>query len=99
MTVYGEGLSRTEARTASDALELFGRRPAWMRDGLCREHPEVSFFPALGESSEPAKAVCARCLVRDACLQFALEHDERDGVWGGLSTRERTALRRLRRAS
>jgi len=71
-----------------------------MRDGLCREHPEVSCFPALGESSEPARAVCQRRLARDACcLAYALEHDERHGVWGGLSARERTALRRLRRAS
>jgi WhiB family redox-sensing transcriptional regulator len=35
--------------------------------------------------------------VREACLEFALEHDERAGVWGGMSARERRAYRRLRR--
>jgi WhiB family redox-sensing transcriptional regulator len=99
VAIYGEGLGRTEARTASDALELFGLRPAWMRDGLCREHSEVNFFPALGEPIEAAKAVCRRCLVRGECLAFALEHEEPDGVWGGLTGQERRALRRLRPAS
>ena len=59
----------------------------------------VEFFPAVGEPSEPAREVRERCLVRDECLAFALEHDERHGVWGCLSTRERNQLRRLRRAS
>jgi WhiB family redox-sensing transcriptional regulator len=91
--IGGTGLGRSEARTAADALELLGMRPAWMRDAACREHPDTTFFPSLGEPSEPARAVCARCLVRDACLAYALEHDERHGVRGGLSTRERQALR------
>jgi WhiB family redox-sensing transcriptional regulator len=73
-------------------------RPAWQRDALCREYTgRVNFFPRLRESLEPARAVCRRCLVREACLEFALEHDERAGVWGGLSARERRAYRRLRR--
>lgn len=63
-------------------------RPAWMRDALCREHPEVSFFPELGESAEPAKSVCARCAVSVECLAYAIEHRE-DGVWGGTTARTR----------
>ena len=55
------GRGRTSTTTSSGLLELFGRRPGWMRDSLCREHPEVSFFPAVGESIEPAKAVRERC--------------------------------------
>lgn len=99
MAIYGEGLGRREARTAGEVLGLLGLRPPWMRDAACRELPETTFFPSLGEPSEPARAVCARCLVRHDCLAYALEHDERHGVWGGLSTRERTAMRRLRPAS
>src|SRR5688572_10662801 len=52
-------------------LELF--RPAWQREGLCQSYPDVNFFPVPRESSEPAKALCARCPVRDECLEFALE--------------------------
>lgn len=40
-----------------------------------------------------AKAVCAGCPVREACLEFALANDERWGVWGGTSERQRRAMR------
>jgi len=85
-----------------DVLERLEQRPPWQRDALCREYVgRVDFFPGMGVSLEPAKSVCRRCLVRAACLEFALEHDERAGVWGGLSARERVyrRLRRLRNAS
>jgi len=43
-----------------------------------------------------AKAVCAGCPVREACLEFALANDERWGVWGGTSERQRRAMRAVR---
>ena len=80
---------------------LLGTLPhlAWMDDAACQEHPEVSFFPAKGQSTRPAKSICAGCLVRAECLDFAMQHDAFgfDGVWGGLSPLERKALRRSRR--
>jgi hypothetical protein len=36
------GRGRTSSMTAADLLDHTGRRPVWMRDGLCREHPEVA---------------------------------------------------------
>jgi WhiB family redox-sensing transcriptional regulator len=75
-------------------------RPAWMADALCREHPEVNFFPERGDSSKPAQAVCARCAVCEACLTFALaDGGERFGVFGGLSGRQRRLLRQGRSAA
>jgi WhiB family redox-sensing transcriptional regulator len=68
-------------------------RPKWQRDGLCLEHPELSWFPSKGQPTAPAKAVCSRCLVRPECLAFAIDNDER-GVWGGTSEAERRAMRR-----
>jgi WhiB family redox-sensing transcriptional regulator len=64
------------------------------------EDPEL-FFP-VGvrnngsgyEQQERAKKVCGRCAVREACLSFALETNQNDGVWGGLGENERRALRR-----
>ncbi|MDU5308733.1 MAG: WhiB family transcriptional regulator, partial [Varibaculum cambriense] len=47
-----------------------------------------------GGSTREAKAVCELCEVRDECLSYALENDERFGIWGGLSERERRRLRR-----
>ena len=49
--------------------------------------------PALDQINE-AKAVCGRCQVVDACLNWAIEHDQEAGVWGGHSEEERRALKR-----
>ena len=69
------------------------RQPANWRDlALCIEVDPEIFFPEKGESVIPAKRVCAACEVRAECLQYALDHGERYGVWGGLSERERRAL-------
>ena len=43
---------------------------------------------------EEAKKVCNRCVVKDACLAWALESGQDAGVWGGLSEDERRALKR-----
>jgi hypothetical protein len=69
-------------------------RPGWMLDALCREHAEVNFYPDRGESIAPARAVCARCLVRTECLSDAIDHGEDDGVWGGSSGIQRKRARR-----
>src|SRR5690349_8808076 len=41
-----------------------------------------------------AKAVCAGCEERVACLKWALDNDERFGIWGALDETERRKLRR-----
>ena len=66
----------------------------WDSDALCREHPEVNFYPGRGESNEPAKAVCRQCLVRRECLVFAMSNGDafRHGVWGGTAPGERRQL-------
>ena len=51
------------------------------------------FFPGRGESAEPARQVCAACPVRQPCLDYAITNRIAYGVWGGLTERERRALR------
>ncbi len=51
------------------------------------------FFPGRGESAEPARQVCARCPVRQLCLDYAVSNRIAYGIWGGLAERERRALR------
>ena len=46
-----------------------------------------------------AKSVCAVCPVRQACLEHALAHREREGIWGGTTERERRRIVRQRRKS
>jgi hypothetical protein len=51
------------------------------------------FFPSRGESAEPARQICARCPVRQQCLDYALSHGIVHGIWGGLTERNRRTLR------
>ncbi|MBN9325765.1 MAG: WhiB family transcriptional regulator, partial [Cellulomonas sp.] len=53
-----------------------------------------AFFPEKGGSTREAKKVCTQCEVRAECLEYALANDERFGIWGGLSERERRKLKR-----
>lgn len=63
--------------------------PHWSVSALCAQTDPDAFFPEKGGSTAAAKRVCRSCLVRSECLEYALENDERFGVWGGLSERER----------
>jgi WhiB family redox-sensing transcriptional regulator len=70
---------------------------AWMDSALCLQFDGDMWFPEKGASSAAAKLLCGRCEVRAECLEFALDTNEEFGIWGGLSTAERRALRRRRR--
>ena len=58
----------------------------------CLEHPELNWFPVRGQSTGPAKAVCARCPVRADCLRYALDNGLDHGVFGGTTADERRRL-------
>src|SRR6185312_9912755 len=68
--------------------------PLWQEKALCAQTDPEAFFPEKGGSTREAKRICMGCEVRDACLEYALAHDERFGIWGGLSERERRRLKR-----
>jgi WhiB family redox-sensing transcriptional regulator len=72
---------------------------AWQERALCAQTDPEAFFPEKGGSIRSAKKVCKSCLVTAECLEYALAHDERFGVWGGLSERERRKLRRTEAAA
>ncbi len=74
-----------------------GGSAAWRLDALCAETDPEAFFPEKGGSTREAKRVCTGCSVRAECLEFALANDERFGIWGGLSERERRRVRLERR--
>lgn len=67
---------------------------SWQQSALCAQTDPEAFFPEKGGSTREAKAVCASCEVRAECLEYALLNDERFGIWGGLSERERRRLKR-----
>jgi len=72
----------------NDAEEL-----GWQERALCAQTDPEAFFPEKGGSTREAKRVCLTCEVRDECLEYALSNDERFGIWGGLSERERRKVK------
>jgi WhiB family transcriptional regulator, redox-sensing transcriptional regulator len=86
--------------TVSNVLPLFAGVEAdegplsWQERSLCAQTDPEAFFPEKGGSTREAKKVCTQCEVRAECLDYALANDERFGIWGGLSERERRKLKR-----
>jgi len=90
--------SRPDSDLAEPVYSESDLAPTWQQFAECvHSAGQVDFFPARGESVRDAKAVCARCPVREECLEFALRMKVAHGIWGGLSERERRTLRRDRR--
>jgi WhiB family redox-sensing transcriptional regulator len=71
-----------------------GNALSWQTDSLCAQTDPEAFFPEKGGSTRDAKKICSSCEVRSQCLEYALKNDERFGIWGGLSERERRKLRK-----
>ena len=87
----------TAKDAAADLADLFPEvlDPGdWRWRALCRETDPEAFYPEKGTSAREARRICSSCEVRTECLEYALGHDERFGIWGGLSERERRRLRR-----
>lgn len=76
----------------------------WRALAACRSVDANLFFPngssgpALGQLLA-AKAFCRSCPVQRECLEFALDTNQEDGVWGGKDENERRRLRREWRQS
>ena len=73
--------------------------------GMCSSPETDYWFPPRDKTkykpiADKAKAVCfgkdgkAECPVRIECLLYSDQNDEQHGIWGGLSHRERNALKR-----
>jgi WhiB family redox-sensing transcriptional regulator len=73
-----------------------GEERRWQEQANCLGVDPDLFFPERGASTREAKSVCRGCEVRVECLEYALAHGEKFGIWGGLSERERRRVRRQR---
>lgn len=71
----------------------------WRAEGACLTADPDLFFPisaghvAAGQITQ-AQRICARCGVREQCLDFAMQTGEAHGIWGGTTPEERTRVRR-----
>lgn len=66
----------------------------WMDGANCAGMDGDIFFTERGESTATARSICAECVIRRACAQFALDHNEKWGTWGGLSAKQRLLIKR-----
>jgi len=92
-----EGMDETgEGPVDLVLIESDGLPPelAWQERALCAQTDPEAFFPEKGGSTREAKRVCMSCEVRAECLDYALAKDERFGIWGGLSERERRRVKK-----
>ena len=66
---------------------------------LCLTADPNIFFPEeyTEESVAAAKAICTDCWVKDKCLSFAMANNEREGVWGATTPRERRNIKRRKK--
>ncbi|HEV2928426.1 MAG TPA: WhiB family transcriptional regulator [Propionibacteriaceae bacterium] len=81
------------------SIQRAGADLSWQDYANCRGVDPDLFFPERGASTREAKEVCAGCVVRDECLEYALVFGEKFGVFGGKSERERRRIRKARRAA
>ena len=75
----------------------------WVEDAKCRGEDVNLFHPVKGrntygdrnmkETQDRAVAICEQCSTRQPCLEYAVHNNEKIGVWGGLTSRQRRILR------
>lgn len=77
-----------------DWAEIRPKPEPWMAKGICAQTDPEEFYPEKGGSTRAAKRICQGCPVKKECLDYALDRDERFGIWGGASERERRRMKR-----
>lgn len=94
-------------RRAGMPAKLDGRPPSlprptvdgqrWKQDARCKGMDPEVWFPDVGSKIESAnlKAICNDCPVTAECLDYAMRAGEREGIWGGLSPRQRRTYRKV----
>jgi WhiB family redox-sensing transcriptional regulator len=92
-------MTRLELLTAVFLAETLAQDAAderWKLDALCREYPELNWFPNRKAKSVEERRVCRACAVQVECLDYALRWHRTVGIWGGTSERQRAQLRAVR---
>ncbi len=88
----GDSVGRREGIVASRSIA-----EKWQIRAACRGPQAAAFFPPTQAErkeerltrEERAKAICATCVVRRECLEYAIRIREPHGIWGGLNELER----------
>ena len=71
----------------------------WKDQANCKGEPVKTFFPEDNSGCNQKERVsrvyelCGKCEVKEECLNYALDNNEKFGVWGGLGEKRRRYLR------
>ena len=88
-------------------IKEYEDEPLWYPQSKCRGVSDAHLYFYSEDKNggvTKAKKICwgldgkGECPVRRLCLSYALFNDEKFGVWGGTSERERRRIKRRRRA-
>jgi hypothetical protein len=96
---------RAERRAVEACAEPAATVPPWWLSAACRGKPTDWWYPERGDrfTGTVATMICAGCLVRDECLEAALDEERLCGppygIRGGRSARARTRMLRRRHAA
>ena len=90
-------MTETIANWSNEDNVFVLRKPKWHEHALCYGvSGDIFFEEGVRRLVIEAKTYCNRCPVRIECLEHAIANEE-IGVWGGLTTKERTREARRRR--
>lgn len=99
MTAANDGMM-ADIRDTLDMIVI----PDWHKDASCRGYRDPDlWFPEPGDKKARIKTaralwICAHCPVRELCLEEAMSKNEKHGIRGGRTTRQRVRMR-LRKAA
>lgn len=69
----------------------------WRTKGACQGLDAEIFYPDNEDHADFAISVCTACEVRIACLDYAIENREQQGIWGATTARDRRRMLRQRK--
>ena len=69
----------------------------WKEGKPCSDYPEEFYAEGRRAQKEAAQVCQLMCPAQERCLLYALEADERFGVWGGTTELERERLRKKKK--
>jgi hypothetical protein len=62
----------------------------------CKGADPTIFFPEQYKPTDEAKSICGGCSIAKLCLEYAIDGNERHGIWGGTNPAERRKIVKLR---
>lgn len=76
-------------RRTQPAIPWGGEELGWRNMAKCVGEDSDLFLSDKEKERARATIFCSRCVVKEACLEYALESDQAFGIWGGMDNEQR----------